>query len=176
MLTQLEETSSVTAADIAVSYQVNQQLNVSVTAETYDYDDNFKLSYTSAPIEERITLAGDYAINHWDLNASLTWFGARDLTDYGYEAFNRVNASGEVINSSEKTTDAPDFFTLDVKVQRHIGEHASVYFGASNLLDYTQAGNEESPLMFDADAGYDVAYIYGPLRGREAYVGFKLSY
>ena len=81
-----------------------------------------------------------------------------------------------MVASSEKTTDAPTYFTVDVKVKKELSDSFSVYVGANNLLDYTQAGNEESPLMYDADGGYDVAYIYGPLRGREAYAGLNLKF
>ena len=147
--------------------------------EAYDYDDNFKTSYTSAPIEQRITLSFDYDINDWELVANLVWFGSRDLGDFGYDGYNRVDSSGNVVADSKKTLDAPAFFTVDFKVQKQLNEHLSVYAGASNLLDYSQAGNEESPLMFESDEGagaYDVAYIYGPLRGREAYLGVKLEY
>jgi len=45
--------------------------------------------------------------------------------------------------------------------------------GASNLFDYRQVVDEDTPLFFDAGGNYDVGYIYGPLRGREAYVGLK---
>ncbi len=179
VLTQIEESSDVATVDLALSYQFTDELNTSIILEAYDYDDNFKTSYTSAPIEQRVTLSADYDINDWELVANLVWFGSRDLDDFGYDGFNRVDATGNVIDGSKKTLNAPSFFTLDFKVQKQLNDNLSVYFGASNLLDYTQAGDEESPLMFESDDGagaYDVAYIYGPLRGREAYFGIKLDY
>ena len=180
LLTQLDDTSNVKAADLALGYQVNDELNTSVIFEVFDYDDNFQSSYTSAPIEERITLATDYDINGWEIAASVVWFGSRDLSEYGYDAYNQVDNNGLIVESSKKTTNAPAYFTVDFKVQKEMSEHFSVYFGASNLLDYTQAGDEDTPLMFAKEEGnagaYDVAYIYGPLRGREAYVGVKLKY
>jgi hypothetical protein len=45
-----------------------------------------------------------------------------------------------------------------------------------NLLDYTQAGDEDTPLFYDADGGYDVGYIYGPLRGRQMYAGLQAKF
>ena len=52
----------------------------------------------------------------------------------------------------------------------------SLYSGVSNLFDYTQAGDEETPLFYDAEGAFDVGYIYGPLRGREIYAGMKLTF
>lgn len=183
ILTQLNEKAHVAAADLALSYQFTDAFNLSMVIEAFDYDKNFKASYTSAPIEERVTLGANYDINGWELAVNTVWIGSRDLSDYGYgDAYNKVNATGNVINSSAKNSTAPAFYTVDVKVEKHIGENLSIYFGASNLLDYTQAGDEESPLVFGDDGTgtgpgeYDVAYIYGPLRGREAYAGFKLEF
>jgi hypothetical protein len=54
-----------------------------------------------------------------------------------------------------------------------------VYVGANNLFDYTQAGDEDTPLHWvstDPADRFDVAYIYGPLRGRELYGGIKYEF
>jgi len=49
-----------------------------------------------------------------------------------------------------------------------------VYAGADNLLDYTQTvSGSDSPLFWDKDGGYDVSHIWGPLRGRQAYLGLR---
>ena len=180
LLTQLDEKAKVQATDLALGYQFTEAFNLSVTFEVFNYDDNFKTSYTSAPIEERITLGADYDIKGWDLAANLVWFGSRDLSQYGYgDSYNGVDAAGNVIPETAKTVDAPSYYTLDVKATKELSESLSLYVGASNLLDYTQAGDEESPLMYGSAEGageYDVAYIYGPLRGREAYLGVKLKF
>ncbi len=46
----------------------------------------------------------------------------------------------------------------------------------NNLFDYTQAGDEDSPLFWDSEGGYDVAHIYAPLRGRYVFGGFKAAF
>lgn len=168
LLTQLDEKASVNSVDIAVSYRVLDGLTVSGTAETFDYDDAFASSYAIAPVEERITGAVDYAAGQWSFFGSVQWIGERDLADYGYEGFN-------VFDTQPKSTMAPDYWTIDFKLSREIGEGLSFYVGATNLLDETQAGDMDTPLFFDADGGYDVGYIYGPLRGREVYAGFTME-
>lgn len=176
LLTQLDEKAGVSAYDLATSYAFSDHLEVSFIMESFSYDEAFRSSYTSAPIEERLTLSADYEISGWDIFSNLTWVGSRDLGDYGYTALNRVDTTGSVIESSTKTQSAPSYFTLDFKVSKVLSQNLNFYFGANNLLDYNQANDEDSPLMFDDEGGYDVAYIYAPLRGREGYVGIQYDF
>lgn len=166
LLTQLAETASVFSSDIALSYDVNNRLSIAGTIERFDYDRIFRSSYAIAPIEERVTSSIDYIGDTWSLYASAIWIGERDLAKYGYEGFN-------VFDTVPKSTIADSYVTVDLKISRDIGENLSLYAGAFNLFDETQAGSMETPLFWDADGGYDVGYIYGPLRGREIYVGIE---
>lgn len=174
LLTQSDEKGAVTSIDLAMGYQFTDELLVNFTIESYDYDDNFKSSYAIAPVEQRITTSIDYDINGWDIFFSAAWVGSRDLNEYGY-------AGSDVLGSSKaKPTTAPSYFTADMRIAKELSESLTVYAGGKNLFDYTQAGDESSPLFWDsvgdADAGYDVAYIYGPLRGREFYAGIKWAF
>ena len=170
ILTQLDETASVTAIDISMNYQVSDNLTINAIAEQYQYDDTFKTSFGIAPIEKRASLSSDFHVNEWEIITSATWVASRDLTDYGYEGFNDVNAQ------HAKPSVADSYVTVDMKVSNKINEVFSVYFGASNLFDYNQAEDMGSPLMFDAEGGYDVVYIHGPLRGRMAYAGLTYEF
>lgn len=170
VLSQLSETAEVTAMDIAVNYQLAEQLSLAFTAEQYNYNDVFKASFGVAPIERRITISTDFDYQGWDVITSATWVGSRDLTEYGYDAYNKSNAT------SKKTTDAQAYITVDLKVVKALSEQLSFYVGANNLFDFTQVEDLESPLMFDAEGGYDVAYIYGPLRGRTVYAGLSYEF
>ena len=170
VLGQLDETASVTAIDIAVNYQVFDQWSLSAIAEQYAYDDTFKASFAIAPIEARITLSSDWDYMGWDVIASATWVASRDLTDYGYHGYNRNDAT------EKKTTNAPSYFTVDFKIIKELSKELKVYIGANNLLDYNQASDMDSPLMFHEDGSYDVVYIYGPLRGRSAYAGLRYEF
>lgn len=173
LLTQLDEKASVITTDIAMGYSFTDNFTLNLTAEHFEYDSAFRSSYAIAPVEDRITVSMDWDIDRWEIFANLVWFGSRDLSDYGYEGYNKVDSTGAVIPESKKSTDAPSYYTLDLRANYEINENFSAYIGVANLFDYTQAGDEDTPLFFDADGGYDVGYIYGPLRGREAYVGIK---
>ncbi|MEC4088040.1 TonB-dependent receptor plug domain-containing protein [Pseudoalteromonas rubra] len=170
VLTQLTETAAVTAVDISANWQVSDTLTVSAIAEQYHYDETFKASFGIAPIEKRATLSTDLHINDWEIITSAIWVASRDLTDYGYEGFN--DANGEFA----KPTTAESYVTVDLKVVKPLSESLSFYAGASNLFDYNQAEDMGSPLMYDAEGGYDVVYIHGPLRGRQAYLGLTYEF
>ncbi|WP_345855022.1 TonB-dependent receptor plug domain-containing protein [Shewanella algae] len=176
LLTQLDEKASVVTTDIALGYRLTDDLTVNLTGEHFDYDSVFKSSYAVAPVEERVTLSVDWDVNDWEFFANLVWIGSRDLSQYGYEGYNRLDANGKVDPDSKKRIDAPSYFTLDLRASYQFNDNLSFYTGVSNLFDYTQAGDEESPLFYDAEGAFDVGYIYGPLRGREIYAGMKLVF
>lgn len=176
LLTQPDEKATVITSDIALGYRLTDDMTLSLTAEHFDYDSVFKSSYAIAPIEERLTLTFDWDVNDWEFFANVVWVGSRDLSKYGYEGYNRLDANGQVDPDSKKTTDAPSYLTVDLRVSYQLNEYLSLYSGVSNLFDYTQAGDEETPLFYDAEGAFDVGYIYGPLRGREIYAGMKLAF
>lgn len=168
LLTQMDETAAVAAADIAIGYVVNDYLTLGVTFETYDYDETFQESFAIAPVEQRGLLTADFNYGSWMFYTSANWVGSRDLSDYGYQGYN-------IFDSDLKSTRAESYWTVDMKLTYDVSESFSIYVGGNNLTDYTQVNDAETPLFWDADGAYDVAYIYGPLRGREYYFGLEWS-
>ena len=170
ILTQLTDTASVSAIDWAFNVQLLTSLNLGVSAELYKYDDTFKESFGIAPIEKRAGLSGLWQREKCRINVDLRYVASRDLSEYGYFGFDRNDAT------DKKPTQAPSYVTVDLKTSYRINESLSFYFGATNLFDYNQAADESSPLFYDQDGGYDVTYIYAPMRGRTAYIGFDFDY
>ena len=168
LLTQLDDTATVFSSDIALSYELSDRITLAGTVERFDYDSAFEGSYAIAPIEERVTSSFDYTGDAWNVYASAIWIGERDLAAYGYDGYN-------VFDTAPKSTTADSYVTVDMKITRDVSENVSVYFGAFNLFNETQARSMETPLFWDGDGGYDVAYIYGPLRGREIYLGIQYA-
>jgi outer membrane receptor protein involved in Fe transport len=171
VMTQLADRGEVSAVDLAFSYRFGEHLLASVVAEHFRYDDTFRSAYAIAPLESQITSSVDWGNTNWDLYVSLDWVGSRNLADYGYLGYNRLGDP-----TSRKSTRAPSYATVDFKLTRTLRDSWSMYVGANNVFDYIQAGDEDTPLHWvstDPADGFDVAYIYGPLRGREIYAGFK---
>lgn len=170
VLTQLPDTAVVDAFDWVVSYQWTPFINLGFSAEVYNYNSNFIQSFAIAPIEKRVTLNGLFDRQNWRISAAVSYIADRNLIDYDYSGFDNKDGSGL------KPKIAPAYINTDMKVSYKISNTTKVYFGALNLFDYNQAADESSPLLFDEAGGYDVTYIFAPLRGRTAYFGFDLDF
>jgi outer membrane receptor for ferrienterochelin and colicin len=170
VLSQLDETARVIALDFSASYQLNSNLNVTLIGETYKYNDVFKTSFAIAPIEQRATLSINWQHSAHTVDASLVYVTSRDLSDYNYLGYE------DRFVTQKKPTSVPAFSTLDVKYQYKLNSFTSLYVGMNNIFDYNQSSDGSSPLLFDDEGGYDVTYIYAPLRGRLVYAGFDLAF
>ncbi|WP_249348218.1 TonB-dependent receptor plug domain-containing protein [Pseudoalteromonas aurantia] len=170
VLSQLKETARVLAVDFSASYQLNSDLNITVTGEVYHYNDVFKTSFAIAPIEQRATVSSNWQHKLHTVDASLIYIPSRDLSDYQYSGYEDRFAT------QQKPTSVSAFSTLDVKYQYKLSPYLGLYVGVNNLFDYTQGSEGSSPLLFDEEGGYDVTYIYAPLRGRLIYAGFDWSF
>jgi outer membrane receptor for ferrienterochelin and colicins len=173
LLTQLDERAAVGVADLSIGYKFGDDLALSLVLEHFEYDDAFKSTFGIAPVEDRAMVSADYSLDHlggWQLFASATWIGSRRLDEFGYEGW---NIQGGL---APKPVDAPSYVTVDLRAEHEFNDRWSMYFGATNLFDYTQVVDEDTPLFWDAGDGFDVGYIYGPLRGREAYLGFTARF
>jgi len=170
LLTQLKDSAAVTTFYVTAGYNVTENFTVNVGLEKFDYDDNFKSSYAIAPVEERASIELQYEKDNLKVFWSTVWFGEKDLTEYGYEGFNKLNDP-----STAKTLVGDAFTSSDIKVQYQLTEHTKIYAGVSNVFEETQIDSGDTPLFYDADGGYDVAYIYGALHGREMYAGIEIK-
>jgi len=161
---------AVKSADIIIGYAVTPEVTISGGYEQYWYDKEYKSLLAIAAVEKRAHFMVDYENNGWNAMAQATWTGARDTESYGYG--DRYN---DKLLKDPKSTKAPSFATVDLKVSKDITKVFSVYAGVKNLFDYTQT-QKESPLFYDADKEYDVGHIWGPLRGRMSYAGIKAKF
>lgn len=185
LLGQLDDKAGVTATDLSVGYRLNSAVTLNLVAEKYFYDNRFKQVYAIAPVEEQVSLSFDADWNGWDFTGTLNVIGARNLGRYGYAGYERLLPNGYIDESSVKSLHAKAYAVFDTRLAKDIGDHLTVYGGANNLFNYSQARNQDSPLFWvpgDRDAtglaaeGFDVVYIHGPLRPRELYLGVKYAY
>lgn len=172
VLVNYADTVGVRNGDIVATYAITPTLSVSGAYEKYSYDHDYKQLLYIAAIENRARFMVDWDVDGWDIMAQATWIGSRNLAPYGYA--DRFN---DVAQTSEKSTKAPSYTTVDLKISKEIDKTWSVYAGVKNLFDYTQT-SKDSPLFYDngSPAGYDVGHIWGPLRGRMAYTGIKAKF
>lgn len=170
LLTQLDNTAKVTTFDFSTGYDFTEQLTVNFSMEKFIYDKHFKSSYAIAPVEERVGFDVEWTNDAFKLFWSTTWFSGRDLSNYGYQGY---NIKGDP--TSVKPLKSSAFSSSDFKIKYTLSPKFNLFAGVSNIFEYTQVENGETPLFYDADNGYDVAYIYGPLHGREFYAGVEVN-
>ncbi|MBQ1783514.1 MAG: TonB-dependent receptor [Gammaproteobacteria bacterium] len=185
-LLNLDQKVSVATYDLMASYQLTDWLSVDGGIEHFDYSKAYQGTFSVAPLEQRVTAGFDAEWQGWDLVASASWIGSRDLSKYGYgDRYNRfVDANNNgLVEVGElqdpKSTDAPSFVTVDLKLSKALDDVWQLYAGVNNLFDYNQAADGESPLYWadaDGEAAYDVAHIWGPLYGRQVYAGLKATF
>lgn len=161
---------SVKNGDIVIGYELYEGLNLSGAYEVYDYDDAYKSHLSLAAIEQRARFSVDYDVAGWELFSEATWVGARNLAPYGYG--DRYN---DALAASQKSTDAPAYTTVDLKLSKALTKNITVYMGAKNLFNTIQT-TRESPLFYDATGAFDSAHVWGPLRGRMMYAGLKATF
>jgi outer membrane receptor for ferrienterochelin and colicin len=170
LLTQLDDSAAVSTFDVTAGYNITENFTVNIGLEKFNYDDNFKSSYAIAPVEERASIELQYEKDNLKIFWSTVWFGEKDLNDYGYEGYNKLGDPTTI-----KTLVGKSFSTSDIKAQYQLTEHTKVYAGISNVFKETQIDSGDTPLFYDAKGGYDVAYIYGALHGRELYAGIEVK-
>ena len=163
-----DKTVEIANIDASFGYQLRPELRLGIVAEKYFYQNRYKEQLITAAVEERVGLLLDWDKGAWDVYSALTWTGTRDLHDYGYgDHYNSFDGTNP---GSKKRRYSPQFFTVDVNASYELTRQTNLSFGAKNLLDYTQS---ESPLYFNSNGDFDVAHTWGPLQGRQFYMGLK---
>jgi outer membrane receptor for ferrienterochelin and colicins len=156
------------AADGVVGYQLTRTLTLGASYERFFYGRGYQALLPFAAVENRARFLVDLESGPWDFNLTTTLVGARDLTPYGYADRFNIYSAGSA--SSPKLTNAPAFITMDARLSWQMNKETKWYIGVKNLLDFTQA-RVENALFFDSAGEYDVTHLWGPLRGREFFVG-----
>ncbi len=159
------------AADGVVGYQLTDALTVGASFEKFFYSRGYQALLPFAAVENRARLMVDVESGGWDLNLTATLVGARDLNPYGY-GDGRFNVYSAGSPSVPKLTAAPAFVTLDARVAWQANKEVKVYGGVRNLTGFTQA-QVENALFYNPAGDYEVTHLWGPLRGREFFVGLS---
>lgn len=161
--------------DLVAGYQLSPAFSLGGSYERFSYQDRYKQLLGFAAVEDRARLLVGYdnAAAGWSADLEATWVGARNLEPYGYA--DRYNVYDGVTLSDPKSTHAPSYYTVDLRLSKTLKGGVTIYGGVKNLFGYTQT-DDESPLFYDSAGGFDVGHIWGPLRGRELYFGVRMKF
>ena len=70
----------------------------------------------------------------------------------------------------------PRFFVVNMKASWKLRSVLDLYAGAENLFNYTQTGSAgDDPHYWDSEGNFNTSHIWGPLRGRQLYIGLRLK-
>jgi outer membrane receptor for ferrienterochelin and colicins len=174
----------ITTADLFAGGKIGDDFNYQFGWERFFYPEDYARKLPSAAIEERLTVDGDWSSRRWDLGLQLVWIGARDLTRFGYDEHYRVYdldvgspTFGEV--SEQKNQKAPAFWFGNARSRWKATENYSVSFRVNNLFNFTQTAYGDSPTTWHYHlnhAHFDNFHTWGPLMGREYFIGFEGSW
>ena len=159
--------------DAEVSYLPWEWLKLGVGAQHQAIPDQYKAVELVAAYETELNGRVEVNSGPASLYGDITWIAPRDLTQYGYG--DQFNVLQDGVLSDPKLTQAPGFFVVNIKASWKLNPGLDLYAGADNLFNYTQAGSAgDDPKFWDSQGSYGTSHIWGPLRGRQLYVGLRI--
>jgi len=160
--------------DLEGGFQPWTWLQLGLGIQHQELPDRYKSHAAVAAVETRMDGNLRLTAGPAKLYLDASWTAPRDLKAYGYSDQYNVYDDATGTASSPKRTHAPGFAVVNLQASCQVRGPLEVYAGADNLLDYTQTvSGSDSPLFWDKDGGYDVSHIWGPLRGRQLYLGLR---
>lgn len=161
-----------------------EKITINWTVEsTFDWfmmPDSYKDKLPIAAQETRARFISDYHFGKNEFVTTLNVVGRRNLKPYNYDKNYNVLSEDPItfedVPSSQKNQTAPLFYTIDLFLQRKVTDRFRLLAGVTNLLDYTQTKDKESPLSWRIHGDHvhlDNRHIWGPVQGRVIYAGLN---
>jgi outer membrane receptor for ferrienterochelin and colicins len=177
-----DETMNISTANLLHVERINSNWTLEGSFDWFIMPDSYKGKLFVAAQETRARFISDF---HWGKNELVTFLnivGPRNLGKYQYgNNYNVLELDPETfeeVASDQKGQRAPLFYTLDLIFNREITKGLLLTGGVTNLFNYTQTRDRESPLAWRLHGNHyhlDNRHLWGPTQGRTAYVGFRWS-
>jgi len=160
--------------DAEASYQPSAWLKLGLGAAHDQIPDAFKAVELVAAVETEVNGRLQMDFGPASLSGDADWIAPRDLTPYGYAGQYNVFENG--VASDPKSTNAPGYVVVNLKATWKLRPVVDLYAGAENLFNITQEGTfGDDPHYWDASVNFNTSHIWGPLRGRQLYVGLRIK-
>lgn len=175
------EDYDVLVSDLLIGHKVSEDWLLEASLEFFNYQGGYKRRLPTAAIEKRLSLISTLNLGKWSHRFSGQYIPSRNLSNYGryYDHYRVRNQGLEPIldtNLPRKLQEAPGFFLFDTNVSYSFNETLKLNFSIQNLLDYTQAGEGDSPATWHwhfNHAHYDGLHTWGPNSGRQFALGVE---
>ena len=147
-----------------LDYELIKRVDVRMAYRWYDVKATYGNELLAKPFvaDHRAFINMAYETrNHWKFDATINWQGQK-----------RIPSTVENPIEYRRADQSPDFFLLNAQITKVWKEKLDVYLGVENLLNYRQ----ENPIIA-ADqpfsAYFDASMIWGPVFGRNVYIGLR---
>ena len=146
--------------NLQLDYELIRKLNLRWAYRYLDVKSTYEGKLKERPLisKDRAFFNANYETrNKWKFNYTLQWNGKKRLPQTALYA--------------EKTS--PSYFQMNAQINKSfMGDKLELYLGAENLLNYMQ-----NPLILFAEdpiaSGFDASQVWGPVMGRNIYLGFR---
>ena len=153
---------------------VNKWLEIGIGIAHQNIPNSYKAVELVAAQETEANGRISITAKHFTFSSDVQWIASRNLLPYGYDG--HYNQFVNDVASDPKLTTAPSYFVINAKAVYYLKSNWQIYAGVENLLNYTQAGSaHDEPHYFDQYGNFNTSHIWGPLRGRQMYVGIRLT-
>lgn len=147
-----------------LDYELIKRLDVRLAYRWYDVKTNYGGELKEKPLvsnHRAFINAGYETLKHWKFDFTVNWQGRKRIPD------TRLNPEAYRLEEY-----SPDFVMLNAQISKTWWEKFEAYAGVENLLNYKQ---EDPILSADQPFGpyFDSSMIWGPLFGRNIYLGLR---
>ena len=147
-----------------LDYEVINRLDIRLAYRWYDVKTTYGNELMATPFiaDHRAFINAAYETrNHWKFDATLSWQSEKRLPS------TKVNPA-----AYQRPDQSPSFFLLNAQITKVWNDKFDIYLGVENLLNYKQ----ENPIIA-ADQPlseyFDASMIWGPVFGRNIYMGLR---
>lgn len=154
----------------AHSFQVQADIEITEELElrtAYRYN-NVKTLYKSGLLEKPLTSKHRAFINlAWKISKGWSWDGT-----YNWQGSKRIPNTKENPEVFQLEPRSPSFKIFNTQVTKKFGKKLDIYLGAENLFDTRQ---DDPIISADDPFGpyFDGSLVWGPVFGRNVYVGLR---
>jgi outer membrane receptor for ferrienterochelin and colicins len=170
------DTHDISVYDVLSGFKPSNSWLLEAGYEVFRYPDDYKIKLPTAAIERRLNLRAEYEKDGFTAVINGSWVGSRNISKY-YQYADHYNVSDGLFGvSDQKRQRSPNYWQWDASLIKKF-KKIDVTLGVQNIFNYTQTKVGDSPAMWhlhDSHTHLDNRHVWGPNRGREAYL--RLTY
>lgn len=175
-----DEEMNVATINLLHVERLTSNWNMEASFDWFIMPESYKRKLPAASQEMRARFISDYHFGKSEFVTTLNIIGPRNLSSYNYDLNYNVLEEDpltfEDVPSEQKDQDSPLYYTIDLYFQTELTKNLRFIAGVTNLLDYTQTKDKESPLSWRIHGDHvhlDNRHIWGPTQGRVLYTGLN---